>query len=102
MSKIPARSFTTAGTKDRRAITTQRVSVQKIKIPRIEGLNKVLHGCSVGNYSYNMQGLNLGDLTGNHFKIAMRHVDGSQETIKTAMESLKTRGFINYCIHLLI
>ncbi|OLL22512.1 hypothetical protein NEOLI_002657 [Neolecta irregularis DAH-3] len=67
------RNFGYAGTKDRRAVTVQRVSAHKIRAERIEPLTKNLRGVKVGNFSYSNNGLQLGDLSGNEFTIVLRH-----------------------------
>lgn len=42
-------------------------------------------------------GVNLGDLSGNRFKIVIRDVkEKSDELIRSAIDSLKSNGFINY------
>lgn len=38
----------------------------------------------------------MGDLQGNRFRIALRHITQPREHIEQALESLKERGFINY------
>jgi tRNA pseudouridine13 synthase len=97
VSKIPTRSFSVAGNKDRRAVTTQRVSVNKVKAERISSLNKIMHGTVAADFAYSTEPLNLGDLSGNHFKIAMRSVEGATtEEIETSLNFLKNTGFINY------
>jgi tRNA pseudouridine13 synthase len=96
VSKIPAKDFNIAGTKDRRAISTQRVSVKKVKAEKLQGLNKILRNARLGNFEYSNEQLNLGDLNGNHFKIAMRSVIGNRDLIENSLKSLQSFGFINY------
>ena len=44
-----------------------------------------------------VEGLKLGDLKGNRFKIVIREVDeNNNEIIKNGIESLKYNGFVNY------
>ena len=89
-----------AGTKDRRAITTQRMSALRIKPERLAPLNK--HGNQIGiwlgDFTYSPDGVKLGDLMGNKFTIILREVplNVSQEKIEKAMNLLKKNGFINY------
>jgi len=67
------------GTKDKKAITTQLISFFKIE-PSQSG-----------------DGLRLGDLSGNRFKIVIREVDEqNNEIIESGIDSLKRNGFINY------
>ncbi|CAM9010385.1 hypothetical protein WICANDRAFT_78327 [Wickerhamomyces anomalus NRRL Y-366-8] len=91
-----------AGTKDRRGVTVQKLSISKIKVERVNSLNRTLRGLKLGSFSYENEGLSLGDLHGNEFLITLRDVqslDPSQpieEVISKSLESLKTHGFINY------
>jgi tRNA pseudouridine13 synthase len=89
-----------AGTKDRRAVTTQRMSATRIKAERLTSLNKIGNGMGiwVGDYKYSNVGIKLGDLRGNRFTITLREVSSgvSMENIQLAMKSLRERGFINY------
>ena len=47
-------------------------------------------------YIYSKESLELGDLKGNHFTIALRDIHGSDQVIATAVENLRQNGFINY------
>ncbi|CAG8543921.1 17403_t:CDS:10, partial [Dentiscutata heterogama] len=95
--KVHSRVFSYAGTKDRRAITVQKVTASMIKAERLLGLNARLHDMKLGNFEYVKEGLKLGDLKGNHFVITLRNVQvESEEIIDKAMNVLKERGFINY------
>ncbi|CAG8554777.1 1269_t:CDS:10 [Cetraspora pellucida] len=95
--KVHSRVFSYAGTKDRRAITVQKVTASMIKAERLIGLNARLHDMKLGNFEYVKEGLKLGDLRGNHFVITLRKVQvESEEIIDKAMNVLQERGFINY------
>ncbi|KAF0455062.1 tRNA pseudouridine synthase D [Gigaspora margarita] len=95
--KVHSRVFSYAGTKDRRAITVQKVTASKIKAERLLGLNARLHDMKLGNFEYVKEGLKLGDLKGNHFVITLRNVQvESEEIINKTMNVLKEHGFINY------
>lgn len=91
-----------AGTKDRRGVTTQRMAISKMKVERLNSLNKALRGMRLGGFSYEDKGLSLGDLHGNEFLITLRDVkslDSTQnieEVVAKSLESLKKTGFINY------
>lgn len=105
-------AFQFAGTKDRRAITTQRVSVYRGSIDRIIKAGRTLRNAKIGNFEYQPHGLQLGDLAGNEFIITLRDCnfggnadidsvsEGATEKasiiVKSAIENLKDRGFINY------
>lgn len=89
-----------AGTKDRRAVTTQRMSALRIKPERLSSLNKFGNGMGIwlGDYKYSSSGIKLGDLRGNKFTITLRELplDTNLENIERAIKSLRERGFINY------
>jgi len=89
-----------AGTKDRRAITTQRMSAKRVKAERLAALNKVANqmGIWLGDFTYAAEGVKLGDLRGNRFTITLREipVDIDVVGIERAMKSVREKGFINY------
>lgn len=89
-------SFSYAGTKDRRAYTSQWVSLKKIDPRVILKASETIRGAYVGNFKYAKNNLKLGMLCGNQFKIALRNVCGTTEEIEKAMISLRDNGFINY------
>ncbi|KAF7391993.1 hypothetical protein HZH68_011536 [Vespula germanica] len=96
MLRIKPNNFNYAGTKDRRAWTTQWVSLKKISPKNILHAGNAIRGAYVGNFKFVKEPLKLGMLTGNRFKIAIRNVTASNEEIEKAMVSLRDRGFINY------
>ncbi|XP_065852993.1 multisubstrate pseudouridine synthase 7 [Euphorbia lathyris] len=97
MLGIQPRSFGFAGTKDKRAITTQGVTVFKQHASRLAALNDRLIGIKVGDFCYVKEGLLLGQLLGNRFTVTLRGVVAdSEDTIKGSAESLGKHGFINY------
>ncbi|AQK94665.1 Pseudouridine synthase family protein [Zea mays] len=107
MLGLQPRSFGFAGTKDKRAVTTQqacipqvynsRVTVFKVQASKLLALNKRLFGIKVGNFCYVKEGLVLGQLTGNRFTITLRGVTAeSEDMIKIAVDGLGKNGFINY------
>lgn len=105
--KMKPQAFQFAGTKDRRGITVQRVSVFRVYAERMITAGRTLRNAKVGNFEYQPQGLQLGDLTGNEFVVTLRdcnigevgtetRVDKASQIVGTAIENLKARGFINY------
>ncbi|KAA8899203.1 hypothetical protein TRICI_006372 [Trichomonascus ciferrii] len=103
--RIPPKTISYAGTKDRRGVTVQKLSVSKIKVERLNGLNKTLRGVRLGSFEYSPTPLKLGELAGNEFLITIREVDlmGAatiddrlDDVVDRAMDSLRTHGFINY------
>lgn len=88
--------FHYAGTKDRRARTTQWICLKKINPRDIHEACKWIRGAFVGNFKYVTEPLKLGMLNGNHFKIALRNISANDDVIDAAMTSLRDKGFINY------
>ncbi|KEP53803.1 tRNA pseudouridine synthase [Rhizoctonia solani 123E] len=112
--KVPARDLSTAGTKDKRGVTTQRVCLKRGRLT-VEDVWKVTNGLTgrrspedvlkqrgergvrVSDINYRRGYLELGMLKGNEFVITLRNVKAeSTEVIDKAMHSLKEHGFINY------
>lgn len=98
-------AFSYAGTKDKRGLTTQFCTIYRGSMERLEMLNRAgreleTFNFVVGNAAYVPHKLNLGDLQGNRFSLAIRSLPGddvvSDEQIHTAVKSWTTRGFINY------
>ncbi|KIW70037.1 hypothetical protein PV04_02348 [Phialophora macrospora] len=109
--KINTKTFQFAGTKDRRAVTVQRVSAYRVDAERLAGLNRSLKYAAVGDYEYHKQGLELGDLSGNEFVITLRdcQLEGSSSDkvaaerkgeihsyLQTALHRLREKGFLNF------
>lgn len=94
--KMKPALFAYAGTKDKRAKTSQWISVRKSEPSRICNAAKRCQGVRVGNFKFKPETLRLGSLKGNRFRIALRSVTGDKEKIELALESLRDFGFINY------
>jgi tRNA pseudouridine13 synthase len=104
------KSYSFAGTKDRRACTVQRVCVKRQTAERMAGLGKRLFNGAIGDYEYKNHDLRLGDLLGNEFTITLRNcrfekeegLDHAQrmelanEVLSQAVKDFSERGFINY------
>ena len=105
-----------AGTKDRRASTTQRCSVRYTRKRALAGLNGKLWGISTGDYAYRDAPIHLGELGGNEFVITLKNcksVGDGVATSKTpqeqlaqmeanvgpALQHMATHGWINYFGH---
>ncbi|UYV76363.1 PUS7 [Cordylochernes scorpioides] len=89
-------SFSYAGTKDRRAKTTQWVAAYRLKAETLAKLNHKLRNMTTGNYTYKPAPLKFGDSLGNRFTLVLRDVRAPKEELVSAVEVLKTLGFINY------
>lgn len=101
--RMPPKNMRYAGTKDRRGVTCQRMSITKLGVDRINALNRTLKGMTIGGFKYEDKSLNLGDLNGNEFIIVIRDVklaDNSKmmldEILSKGCQSLTENGFINY------
>ncbi|TGZ62144.1 hypothetical protein CRM22_007598 [Opisthorchis felineus] len=88
--------FAYAGTKDKRAITTQFVTVKDVDSKRLAALNSRLQGLRVGNFSYVPTPLFLGDLDGNRFTVVLRSISSPDSIITDAIDSWRYNGFVNY------
>ena len=109
--RVPTKTLGISGTKDKRGITTQRVSLDtRMGLSRINALNRTLKGMCIGSYEFKDTGLKLGDLSGNKFTIALRNVElnGAEklsgpkaeealnQILTKSTEKLMETGFLNY------
>lgn len=109
--RVPPSAFSYAGTKDKRAVTTQLVQIRGIAEHRLARANTLLAkrdrrflSIAVGNYTVLPKGshrpLNLGDLRGNRFTIALRDLElrchADEQNITAAVDGLNAHGFVNY------
>ncbi|BFF98609.1 pseudouridylate synthase 7 homolog [Drosophila madeirensis] len=85
------------GTKDKRAKTTQNFSIKRRSPDSIIKAARAIRNVFFGNFNFRSTTLRLGDLQGNRFRIALRHIAKERQAdIEASLESLKERGFINY------
>ena len=110
MMKTGSRTFSVAGTKDRRAATVQRACAYRVDAERLAQLNKTLRGAAIGDFAYAKTDFELGDLAGNEFVVTLRdcqldttgeaptpHALGqARQQLRQAMAKLHTNGFLNY------
>lgn len=106
--KMKPQSFQFAGTKDRRGVTVQRVSVFRVFADRMIGVGHTLRNAKIGNFEYQPSGLQLGQLAGNEFVITLRNcqfgddvdpqdrVSHASQIVGCAIQNLKQNGFLNY------
>ncbi|KAI9766904.1 MAG: hypothetical protein M1840_006201 [Geoglossum simile] len=108
--RIQPKSLQFAGTKDRRAVTVQRISAYRLDARKLAGMNKILYGSKIGDFGYSNEGLSLGDLAGNEFVITLRDckfqktegmnfrekLAAAQSTVKDSVLKLEKKGFLNY------
>jgi tRNA pseudouridine13 synthase len=93
--KISTRDIGYAGTKDRRAVTYQTISVPIGKEDEIRSLDA--KGLEVSDFRRRNRAIKLGEHRGNDFSITVRNVDaGDAERIERDLACMKSEGFINY------
>ncbi|KAI0180491.1 pseudouridine synthase [Hypoxylon sp. FL1284] len=103
--------FNTAGTKDRRAVTTQRVSIRRRNPQSLASLNNDrIYGVKLGDFKLENYSIHLGHHSGNEFVIVAKNcyfsgtedmafeqkLDIAKATIDSALEQVNQNGFINY------
>ncbi|KAF7531807.1 hypothetical protein G7054_g8545 [Neopestalotiopsis clavispora] len=102
--------FSTAGTKDRRAVTVQRVSIRGRDPKKVISANAKLRGLAIGDFKFSEKDLYLGCHNGNEFTIVLkdctfqgtqddsldRRVEIAQATLDRALVDIAQHGFINY------
>ncbi|CAO1319707.1 unnamed protein product [Diamesa tonsa] len=88
--------FVYAGTKDKRAKTSQWVCIKRTEPAKIAGAVKRVPNLHVGNFTFKPKPLRLGELIGNQFQIALRSVTADESAIEESLKSLRDSGFINY------
>lgn len=108
--KMRPQAFQFAGTKDRRGVTVQRVSVQRVNVERMIDAGHSLKQAKIGNFEYHPQPLALGDLQGNEFTITLRDcqfpfdqdldvqskTERARATVGRAVSDFTRNGFLNY------
>lgn len=87
----------THGIKDKRAVTSQRVSVTKVHERTILDLNSKLRGIRVFGCEYKDDPVQMGAHWGNRFSIVLRSLpDDSEQLLHQRLETFQNTGFINY------
>jgi tRNA pseudouridine13 synthase len=108
--KTKVSNFQFAGTKDRRGVTVQKVSIHRVKKEQIIGMTKFARGWRVGGFEYKKHGLELGELNGNEFLLTLRdchapneeglnheqRFEALQKAVDEAAKNFGEKGFINY------
>lgn len=108
--KMNPKELSFAGTKDRRAVTVQRLSTRRVDAERLAALNRTLRMTAVGDFEYAAREVGLGELEGNEFTITLRECNiddaeglGVGEKIQrmkgrltAGMQGLEKNGFLNY------
>ncbi|XP_050691290.1 pseudouridylate synthase 7 homolog isoform X2 [Eriocheir sinensis] len=95
-ARVKPSCFAYAGTKDKRAKTSQLVSVKEVSPQRLWLATKNLRSVHIGNFHFTDKPQRINLQYGNHYRIVLREVDGTDDEVLEAVESLKTKGFINF------
>lgn len=104
------KAFGAAGTKDRRAVTVQRVSIKGRSPASLLLVNERINGLKIGDFDYSQDPIRLNDHDGNEFVIVLKNCvfNGTENlgfeetlsiaklTIDSALTQISQRGFINY------
>lgn len=98
---VPVKTFSYAGTKDKRAITVQLVTAYKTSAERMKSfiardLKLGYNNLRVGNFAYVDKNLTLGQLNGNRFTVVLRCIKADEKDVTTALQHVQQTGFINY------
>ena len=104
MLHVSTKLFSYAGTKDKRAITCQRVCAHRILKQKLARVNtSERSSIRIGDMEYAKSQLSLGELQGNRFDIILREIHAAKESkdsietiVRNAVESLGKNGFLNY------
>lgn len=103
--------FNTAGTKDRRAVTVQRVSMRSRNPQSMLFINNDrIPGVKIGDFKFEDKALYLGCHQGNEFVIVLKNcwfsgtedlpfdqkLESAKSTVEPALTQLTQQGFINY------
>ena len=86
--------FQYAGTKDKYALTAQRVSAYKVGINQLKNVR--IKDMILKDFGYDDEGLGLGSLWGNHFKIVVRDVCEDAKDLVGGISSELESGFPNF------
>lgn len=97
--KISMRDVQFAGMKDRSAVTSQFIGIERMDLNKIK--NKNIKNIVLRNFHHSNSILNIGDLLGNHFVITIRDVSRKNTDIKKNIndiitEIIENKGIINY------
>jgi tRNA pseudouridine13 synthase len=86
-----------AGTKDKKAVTTQRISIEG---KTIEDLQKVsIKDITLRDFSYEEDNIGLGCLAGNRFSITIRNIALDESEVKARIDEISknlSSGFPNF------
>jgi tRNA pseudouridine13 synthase len=87
-----------AGTKDKRAVTTQLCTIYRRKPSDFTRLNNLDFAPLIraGDFKYVTEPLKLGDNSANRFEIVLREIASTDDVLEKTFQSIKQYGFVNY------
>ncbi|OFV68514.1 MAG: tRNA pseudouridine synthase D [Candidatus Syntrophoarchaeum caldarius] len=96
---ISRRRINWAGTKDKRAVTKQRISIWKIDASEIERIR--LNGVKLNVVGRSQKKIAIGDLYANQFEIIVREVNSTGKEVENSLIQIQSEikahgGVINY------
>lgn len=95
---VSRKRFSSSGTKDKFAVTAQRISAFNIPYELLSSIN--LKDCFLYDFSYSEKRLGLGDHKGNRFTIVLRDMEPEKETLEGLLSDFQMqaaeRGIPNY------
>jgi len=95
---VSRKRFSCSGTKDKFAITTQRISAFNIPYETLSTVN--LKDCYLYDFEYSEKRLDLGDHKGNRFMITLRDIGLQKEELQKALfefqRQIAEKGVPNY------
>ncbi|KAI1281454.1 pseudouridine synthase [Xylaria sp. FL0933] len=108
--RIHPKAFGVAGTKDRRAVTVQRVSIKGRNPNSLIAVNERINNIKIGDFKYDQDPIRLNDHDGNEFVIVLKNcvfggtetltfeekLSVAESTIDQALTQIIQHGFINY------
>jgi tRNA pseudouridine13 synthase len=108
--RIHPKAFGAAGTKDRRAVTVQRVSIKGRNPSSLLLVNERIPNIKIGDFSYAKDPIKLNDHDGNEFVIVLKNcvfsgtdqlsfedkLSVAKSTVESALTQVTQHGFINY------
>jgi tRNA pseudouridine13 synthase len=93
---VSQRRLSFAGTKDRKAMTAQRVSVYNTPVERLRALR--IKDITLKDFRYADESIGMGDLWGNHFTVTIRGIKPSTNPVDAMEKVMNECGgvFTNY------
>ena len=91
---VNPKDFGYAGTKDKRAVTKQMISVPGSVAEKLRRIN--MTGLEITNIFESQKPIKLGDLAGNRFHIMIRNIDPKdKDKVEKNIRHIKNKGFLN-------